>query len=413
MLGYSPADYTTISIMETFNFVIFGFSGNLAQLKIIPALYDLEAKKLLSNQTKIIGVGRKTIDLDAYLTQVLTAVNRHHQHPIDPVVKKRLQAKCVYIGEDLEGNNLYKKLRDYRGNTLFYLATYPDLYSGIFQNLKLSNLNRSDSGWVKIMVEKPIGHDYASARGLNSLLAEYFEEQNIFRVDHYLGKKDLYDIFKMDIPAEDLDSIQLSVLEDFGIGKRGVYYDATGALVDMGQNHFMQMLSAVMAQELSVAAREKIIRSLIPQKENLVLGQYDGYLSEDNVAKNSNTETFFALKTFSTIAAWKNIPIYMRSGKQLNQSVVKIALIYKDGKVFSKIITSTGAGNVYDPYEKLILEAVRGNRFYFNSAAEVEASWKFIDALKSKNTRPLPYRAGSSGPASASVLMQNDARNWV
>lgn len=401
--------------MESMTVVIFGITSNLSQLKIIPALYDLESQNLIHSETKIIGIGRKDINISDFVKEILHTPNRHHQHPTDATVIDKLTTRFEYYKEDIkhEDDTIYKRLSGRSGNTLYYLATYPELYKSIFISLKRYGLNRGNGGWVKILVEKPIGHNYESSVALNKLLLDYFETENIFRVDHYLGKQDLQRIFKKRFDPNRIDHVQLSALEDFGVGKRGVYYDATGALVDMAQNHFMQMICSIAKEDLTVKAREIVIKSLVPNPNNVVLGQYQGYLHEENVARDSNSETYFALKTELMNGDWKGIPIYMRSGKKLNKSEVKISIIYKDAKIESHVIISTGADKKYDPYEKLILEAVNGNQRYFNSAAEVENSWKFIDNLTRVNLKVLKYNPGSSGPLEAEDLIQKDGRAWI
>ncbi len=401
--------------MEAYNFIVFGITSNLSQLKIIPALYDLESQNLLHKDTKVIGIGRKDINISDFVKEVLNTPNRHHQHSINPEIIKKLSMRFDYCREDIkhEDDAVYKKLVRRRGNTLFYLATYPELYKGIFDSLEKYGLNNFRGGWTKIVIEKPIGHDYESSHALNKLLGKYFKSGNIFRVDHYLGKIDLENIFKKKFNPFDVDNIQVSILEDFGIGKRGVYYNATGALIDMGQNHFMQLISAVAKKDLTVRAREDVIKNLVADPDNLVLGQYEGYRQEENIPHDSDTDTYFALKTELKNGDWKGTPIYMRTGKKLNKSEIKISLIHKNGDVESFIIISTGADKKYDPYEKLILEAASGNQFYFNSADEVEAAWKFIDKLTSADKKLHMYKPGSRGPKEAEELIKKDDRNWV
>jgi glucose-6-phosphate 1-dehydrogenase len=401
--------------MVQFNLVVFGITSNLSQLKIIPALYDLEEQNLLHSGTKVIGIGRKDINIVDFVKEVLSTPNRHHQHSVDPAVVKRLSDRFEYLREDIKEKNedLYQRLTEETGNILYYLATYPDLYKGIFDNLKKYGLNAGRNGWTKIMIEKPIGHDYASSHTLNELMEEYFTSENIFRMDHYLGKMDLMDIFNKTFNPEDVDHVQLSVLEDFGIGKRGVYYDATGALIDMGQNHLMQMVCAIAKKEKTVDAREEVIKNLVPDPDTLVFGQYEGYGQEENIPEDSTTDTYFALKTEIKSGPWKGIPVYMRSGKKLNKSEVKISLINKNGKVESFVIISTGADKKYDPYEKLITEAVNGDQFYFNSSGEVEYAWKFIDALTESAVKKASYKPGTSGPVEADKLIEADGRRWV
>ncbi len=401
--------------MEPFNLVIFGFSGNLTQLKIIPALYDLEAKGMLSPDTRIIGIGRKDIEVKKYIPEVLAAPNRHHQHKIESIYSEKLISKTSYIREDIskDREEVYKKLTTLNGNTLYYLATFPDLYQDIFVKLKKYKLNKNNSGWTKILIEKPIGQDYASAKKLNLLLSEYFSEDQIFRVDHYLGKDDLQKVFNEKIQSNGVDHIQISVLEDFGIGKRAGYYDVTGALVDMGQNHLLQMLAAVTKEEPTLKGREGVLSNLVADSKNIIFGQYEGYLNEENVNKNSTTDTYFALKTTLNNGEFKNIPIYLRSGKKLSKSEARMTIVNKDGRIKTWLIKSDGTGNKLDPYEKLIIESVAGNQIFFNSANEIEFSWKFIDALRNKNIKPFVYKLGTDGPKEAGDLIKKDGREWV
>ncbi len=383
--------------MEAFSFVIFGFTSNLAQLKIIPALYDLEEKGLLSPETKIIGIGRKDTDVAGFINSVLHTENRHHLHKIDPVVQLKLIERTVYLQEDFEkkAGPLYSKLKQVYGNVLYYLATYPNLYTKIFQSLKDNNLNSQDGDWVRVMIEKPIGNDLITAKDLDNLLNKYFAEDQIFRVDHYLGKDVLRKLFGSGIKSEGAERIEITISENFGIGKRGIYYDATGALIDMGQNHLLQMLAAVTAKSAKREDRAEILENLKPEPKNIIFGQYEGYLKEENVSPVSITDTFFALKTELDKGPWAGIPIYLSSGKKLNKNETKIAIYYKNGdqKVF--ILSPLSEPEKFDPYERLILDATHGDQTFFNSPREIEASWKFIDKLSVKLDSPFIYKPGS------------------
>ena len=367
-------------------------------LKIIPALYDLEEKGLLAKDTKIIGIGRKDTDVADFINAVLHAKSRHHQHAINPEVQLRLIERITYLQEDFEKKDgpLYDKLKKISGNTLYYLATYPNLYTKIFQSLKDNNLNSKNGGWVRIMIEKPIGNDLQTAKDLDNLLTNYFEENQIFRVDHYLGKEVLRKIFGSGITSENVASLELSISENFGIGKRGIYYDATGALIDMGQNHLLQMLAAVTAKSSGRADRAEVLESLVPESKHIAFGQYEGYLSEENVSPVSVTDTYFVLKTELNKGDWKRIPIYLTSGKKLDKDETKIVINYKDGSKKVFILYPLNNPDKFDPYERLILDAIEGNQTFFNSPKEIEASWKFIDKLSVKLDSPFIYKPGSN-----------------
>lgn len=385
--------------MEAFNFVVFGFTSNLAQLKIIPALYDLEEKKDLSPDTKIIGIGRKDIDSSEFINTVLHTENRHHLHTINPEVQSRLIKKTIYLQENFEekGGPLYSKLKKIHGNILYYLATYPNLYTKIFQSLKDNGLNaQKENGWVRIMIEKPIGNNLQTAKNLDSLLNEYFTENQIFRVDHYLGKEVLRKIFKSETKSEDAERVEIIISENFGIGKRGVYYDATGALIDVGQNHLLQMLAAVAAKSSKREDRAEILEALVPKPKNIIFGQYEGYLEEENVSPVSITDTFFILKTELNMGSWKGIPIFLSSGKKLDKSETKIAIYYKNGIKKEFILAPHFPPDKFDPYERLILDAINGDQTFFNSSREIQASWRFIDKLSEKLDSPFVYKPGSN-----------------
>jgi len=187
--------------MESFALVIFGITGNLAQIKLIPALYDMEEKGLLPKGMDIVGIARRDMsneDFKNYIHETLHLENIHHKHEIKEQVFKALCKRLKYISGQIQDQDLYKKLGKYlkHDNRIFYLATYPELYHQVFGNLQKNNLNKQSKGWVRLMIEKPIGHDLPSAQALNQLLLEYFTEDQIFRLDHYLGKETLQNILK-------------------------------------------------------------------------------------------------------------------------------------------------------------------------------------------------------------------------
>lgn len=466
---------------ELFTLIIFGATGNLAQLKLIPALYDLAEAGLLSESMTIVGVGRKKLSKEQfrqYLDEVLHKFNHHHNHPIKKEIIDKLLSKMTYISGDVSQKDVYGKLNAFLGkqpsytNRLFYLATYPDLYSKVFQNLKKSGLNNRECGWVRVIIEKPIGTDLSSARMLNKLIWSYYDEDQIFRLDHYLGRETLQNIltfrfgngvFEPLIHHEFIDHIQVTAAEDFGIGLRGGYYDSVGALKDVGQNHILQMLALTtmdaphkFTNAVVTKKRIDLLESLIPDPKSIIFGQYEGYQKEKDVAKNSKTDTFFALRTTIKSDRFKNVPIYIRAGKKLIQTVTEVAIIFKvdkkrlfkhisggsepnvliyriqpnEGIVFkflSKIpgpdlklrneylqycYRSTGV-SLPDPYLRLLVDALRGNQTFFIDAPEVEAQWKFVDPLIESRKKPIIYSPGTWGPIEADRLIEADGRKWL
>lgn len=462
----------------SFTLIIFGITSNLAQIKLIPALYDMEEKNLLPKDCPVIGVARspkEKKEFENYIYQVLHQENIHHQHSIKREVFESLCKRIHYIDGNVDDPALYKKLRKFRGSRIYYLATYPELYRYIFENLQRFGLNKDSRGFVRLMIEKPIGSDLKSAQDLNHLLANYFTEDQIFRLDHYLGKETLQNIltfrfgngiFEPLINKDFVDHIQITAAEDFGIGKRGGYYDSVGALKDVGQNHQLQMLAAAtmnapkkFTNEEVTEQRLKILKSLVPLPEKVVFGQYQGYKKEEKVSLKSQTDTFYALKTYIENDRLKGVPIYIRAGKKLAQTVTEISIIFKNpvNRLFKhlrcgeepnmliyrmapnegivlKIVTKVPGHEVElepeymqycykkspqdghalpDPYERLIIDVIKGDQTFFNDAEEVEAQWTFVDSLAITREEPYIYRPGTWGPKEADKLLEEDGRSWV
>lgn len=467
---------------ESLALVIFGITGNLAQIKLIPALYDMAEKGLLPEKMSIIGNARNPKsqkEIEDYISGVLHSENVHHKHEIKPEILGSLLKKVSYIDGNLDDGNFYNNLKSHLekmgcSNIIFYLATYPELYAHVFEGLQKEGLSRQTGGFVRLMIEKPIGNDFESAKSLNRLLLKYFSEDQIFRLDHYLGKETLQNIlafrfangiFEPLINFEHVDHIQITASEDFGIGNRGGYYDKVGALKDVGQNHQLQMLAfATMdaPNEFTNRAvtdeRIKILKSLQPLPERTVFGQYEGYKLEKNVEPNSNTDTFYAFKTEISNERFKGIPIYVRGGKMLAKTVTEISIVFKipenrlfkekqkgmepnvlvyriqpnEGIVFKVLVKKPGAEveldteymqycykidphfhNLPDPYERLISDAIRGDQTFFNDAEEVESQWAFVDPLiQAKDKVPI-YPKGSWGPKEADELIEEDGRRWL
>ncbi len=472
---------------DSFALIIFGITSNLAQIYLIPALYDMAEKGLLPSKMSIIGNARspKTKEeISEYFSKILHTESKHHKHEIKPEVFEDLISRVHYLDGNLDDPQFYKKLSEYLGNLtkegkgcdnmIYYLATYPDLYQHVFGGLQKEGLNDQAEGWVRLMIEKPIGHDLASARELNQLLLKYFSEDQIYRLDHYLGKETLQNIltfrfgnsvFEPMVNSEYVDHIQITASEDYGIGKRGGYYDKVGALVDVGQNHQMQMLAfstmdapVEFSNRAITDERIKILKSLVPEPENLVLGQYQGYKQEESVDPNSNTDTFYALKTEINNDRFKGVPIYIRGGKMLKKNVTEISIVFKkpennlfdnmeggdepnvliyrispnEGIVVKVWVKQPGHEIKLDPeymqycyrldphnhvlpepHERLLSDAIRGDQTFFNAAEEVEAQWEFVDKLRENQSEVHVYEPGSWGPKEADELIEADGRKWL
>lgn len=466
--------------MQNFSLVLFGVTGNLAQLKVIPALYDLEEKNLLPEKTMILGVARKPLTKEKfqdYVLKTLKTENRHHQHEIKDEIWQKLCARLNYIYGDFNEPALYDRLKEtlaatHTENRIFYVATYPQLYSSIFEHFRRTGQHKSESGWTRLLVEKPIGTDGKSAKELNALLAKYFSQDQVYRIDHYLGKETLQNIltfrfgngiFEPLMNKEHIDHIQITAAEDFGIGERGMYYDSVGALRDFGQNHILQMLSLLLMEsptEFSNPAvtleRVKVLEKLVPMPDSVVFGQYQGYRQEHHVAPDSKTDTFFAFKTELDNARFKGVPIYVRTGKNLDRTVTEMSVVFKtpvnrlfkhspigmepnvlifriqpnEGIVLKILSKTPGRENkleqsymqfcyhelstqLHDPYERLLADAIEGDQTFFNDEIEIDLQWKFIDPLFGKGNTPISYKAGSWGPKESDELLKKDGRAWL
>lgn len=473
--------------MDSFALVIFGITSNLARKYLIPALYDMAEKGQLPKKMSIIGTARSAMDeveFKNYIHQSLTTRNIHHQHDIKEEAFKDLTSRMHYMDGNLSDSNFYSQLNNFLGeltkqgkeckNKIYYLATYPDLYHHVFENLQKEGMNLQKGGWVRLMIEKPIGHDLKSAQDLNQLLLNYFTEDQIYRLDHYLGKETLQNIlafrfsngiFEPMINKDYIDHIQITAAEDFGVGKRGGYYDIVGALKDVGQNHLLQMLAfatmdapSQFSNEAVTHQRIKILKSLKSLPKKIVFGQYEGYRDKPGIDPKSNADTFFALKTYIQNERFKDIPIYIRAGKKLKQTVTEIAIIFKvpvnrllknmDSKdepnvliyrvqpnegIVLRILTKKPGhqaqlepqymqfcyrGDIHthlypDPHERLLMDTIRGDQTFFNDAEEVQAQWQFIDPLAEAKTKVSIYKPGTWGPKEADQLLEEDERAWL
>lgn len=466
--------------MDPFTLIIFGFTSNLSQIKLIPTLYDLVAGSYLrGTDFRIVGVGRTPMDakqLAQFVSRVLHTPNRHHTHPINPQIERELLGKIGYLATDLTNPNSYAQLsqllQSKPHNHMFYLATFPSLYGSIFTYLQSHKLLNEKDGWVRLLIEKPIGTDRDSASTLNQLLTKHLREEQIFRLDHYLGKETLQNILTFRfgngileplMSPEYIDHIQVTATEDFGIGDRGSYYDQNGALKDVGQNHLLQMIAlaimdppATFSSSDIMISRIAAIRSLTPLPDSLVIGQYQGYIEEKDVSPTSTHETYFAFKTFATQTQFANVPIYVRGGKMLARTATEISIVFKPSTsrrlgavaggsipniliyriqpsegIVLKMMTKVPGHNLElqesymqycyphtvdlpDAYERLIIDTLKGDQTFFNDAAEVDAQWAFTDALiPALNHFPLIYPRGSWGPKAADELIVQDGRAWL
>jgi glucose-6-phosphate 1-dehydrogenase len=353
---------------------IFGASGDLAKRKLIPALYDLAKEKLLNPKSYIMGYSRSQMSDEEFRKHCREAVEKFARiKPFDPEVWKQLEPRLFYETADygcqgdhtrvaLRLKELDEKFGNQSHNRLFYLATPPEAFVEIITCLAAEpeyHSNKPDH-WVRLIIEKPFGRDLDSARMLNELLHKSFSEDQIFRIDHYLGKETVQNLMVMRFANsifepiwnyKYIDHVQITVSETLGVGSRGGYYDQSGALRDMVQNHLFQLMSLVAMEPPAaldaVSIRDekvKVYKSVRPLRADLVddfvvrgrytAGEFDqqkteGYLKEKGVPPNSNTETFIALKLFIDSWRWSGTPFYLRTGKFLPEKLSEVVVRFR------------------------------------------------------------------------------------
>ncbi|HLI51746.1 MAG TPA: glucose-6-phosphate dehydrogenase [Thermomicrobiaceae bacterium] len=485
--------------------VIFGATGDLTRRKLVPALYNLAIEGLLPPGFSVVGYARRPWSDDEFRQHLREGVDQFsRRRPVEPGVWDPFAQGISYIQGEFEDTSDFKRLagaldqldrdRGTAGNRIYYLATPPTEYEIIADNLGRVDLNRTNSAdaWARIIVEKPFGRDLDSAVELNDHLRGIFHEDQIYRIDHYLGKETVQNmmafrfangIFEPIWNRNYIDNVQITVAESIGLEGRGGYYDQAGALRDIVQNHIMQLMS-VTAMEPPIAfeanavrdEKVKVLRAIPPVKPDdvshtTIRGQYGpgwiagqevaGYRQEKNVAPNSVTETYVALKLSVENWRWAGVPFYLRSGKRMPRRVTEIAIEFKNVphplfkgmaatmepnvlsfriqpdegislKIAAKVpgpqirLRSVNMGFLYgtsfmieppDAYERLLLDCMLGDSTLFTRRDETEAAWKPITSiLEGWAEAPAPtfpnYDAGTWGPHAADIFMARDGREW-
>jgi glucose-6-phosphate 1-dehydrogenase len=474
----------TSSTRERAAIVIFGASGDLTQRKLVPALHSLACDDLLHPDTRVIGVARSSLsDLDFHDRLYEGVTEYARLEPRICELWSDFAPKVSYLAGNYDDPDTYRRLgarlagldaeAGTGGNRLFYLATPPTLYPAIIEQLGRSGLNHDNSGWTRIIIEKPFGHDLASARQLNAQVHAAFDESQVYRIDHYLGKETVQNLMTFRFanaifePLWDrnyVDHVQITMLESVGVGHRAGYYDQAGVLRDMFQNHMLQLLTLTAMEPPSAfnakALRDEKVKVLqairpIPLSDG-VWGQYQGYREEPGVAPDSRTPTYIALKLYVDNGRWQGVPFYLRSGKKLAQKATEIVLQFKrvPHRIFPKrggLVPNSlalciqpdegmhlrfelkvpGAGMRAAPvdmsfhysdhfgvqvlpeaYERLLLDALQGDASLFARSDEIELAWRLVDPLTVK-VEPAFYAPGSWGPTTADALLAQDGREWL
>jgi glucose-6-phosphate 1-dehydrogenase len=497
---------------EPCTMVICGATGDLTERKLGPALYNTLLGGFLPSEFTVVGFARRDLDDDAFREHLLAGINRHSRNrPAKPAIWESFTRGVEYHRGEFDDPAAYVELakrldridrdRGTAGNRLFYLAVPPSLYPEIVNQLDRAGLAASgqrrrigpNRGWTRVIVEKPFGYDVASAERLNHEIAEVFDEDQVYRIDHYLGKETVQNLavfrfgnglFEPIWNRRYIDSVQVTVAEAVGLEGRGNFYDATGALRDIIQNHGLQLLSMfAMEPPVEFAAEDlrdeklKVLRAVKPMSPadvaaNTVRGQYvsgwvegekvPSYRDQPDVAPNSDTETYAALKLHIDSWRWAGVPFYLRTGKALPSRVTEISVQFKRAPLalFARAGVSQVEPNVLairvqpdegillrfgakvpgqglqirtvnmdfrygssfavdspDAYETLLLDAMVGDASLFTRDDEVERAWRILqpilDAWSSGEGGPMHfYGAGTWGPPAADELLERDGRTW-
>lgn len=475
--------------------VIYGALGDLSRRKLIISLYRLEKAELIESETRIIGIDRYEHSQNDFIAIARQSLQEFCSEPIEATVWARFSARLSYLKLDLTELDQYQNLRTVtEANArvmVNYFAVSPFLFKNICQGLAKSGVLTRES---RMVMEKPIGHDLESCKEINDVVASVFSEEQVFRIDHYLGKETVLNllalrfansIFTTNWNHNTIDHIQITVAEEVGIEGRWDYFDKTGQLRDMLQNHLLQILTFIAMEppadlEAHSIRNEKIkvLKALRPiTTENVdvktVRGQYTsgfikgqpvpGYLEEEGANVQSRAETFVAIRVDIDNWRWAGVPFYLRSGKRLMGKRTEIVVyfkqlphnIFKDSfkelppnkliihlqpnegveiEMLNKIPGIEGQiklqktkldlsfsdtfkkNRIFGGYEKLVLEAMRGNPTLFLSREEIEQAWTWVDSIQDAwrhyNESPKDYHAGTWGPIASVALLARDSRAW-
>jgi len=471
--------------VEPFELVIFGGTGDLARRKILPGLFRRFCAGQMPDSSRIIGAARTEMDTDGYRAFVTEAIQEFGGgRACEDGTLAGFLDRLAYVAVDAKGDAGWDDLAALLSDgpvRAFYFSVGPSLFGDLAQRITAHGLADAET---RIVVEKPFGRDLATARALNADLAAHFDETQIYRIDHYLGKETVQNLMAVRFGnmlfeplwnAQYVDHIQITVAETVGVGGRGEYYDRSGAMRDMVQNHLMQLLCLIAMEPPSKfdpsAVRDeklKVIRALDPvEPHHIVRGQYEAGTGtpsyRDAVGEpRSRTESYIALKAQVSNWRWAGVPFYLRTGKRLRARSSEIRVVFKErphsifeddqghrnelsirlqpneGITLNVTIKEPGPGGMRlvdvpldmtfakalgpdggdppDAYERLIMDVIRGNQTLFMRGDEVEAAWAWTDPLiagwEARGEVPKSYASGSDGPSDAVQLLARDRRVW-
>ncbi|MEM6647337.1 MAG: glucose-6-phosphate dehydrogenase [Bacteroidota bacterium] len=463
-------------------YVVFGATGDLMQRKLLPALYDMYKDDEGNGPYLILGVSRSSLSDDDFRTNSIASLQKFAKLDEDTATEwanKTLFFQSIGKQQASDFEALAERLdaleaeHELPGNRVIYLSLPPSAFRDSIEHLADAGLN-SSAGWTRLVIEKPFGHDLESARALNDFVHQYYSEDQIYRIDHYLGKETVQNllvfrfanaIFEPLWNRNQIERVDIVVTEALGVGSRAGYYDKSGALRDMLQNHISQLLTLTAMEAPAKADADSIRREKVKvlhsirelNLNDVIRGQYtagtldgeevQGYLDEDGVPEGSTTETFVALRLFVDNWRWQGVPFVLQTGKRLPRRLTRIAVTFKrppvtlfDGlgcNIVSNVLHITiqpdegfslgfevkepgsgyrvqtqrlaykyseDYGTLPDAYRTLLADVVRGDSTLFVHAEEVETAWKIYEPVLNTETPIHTYPAGTFGPDAVSRL---------
>ena len=461
---------TGLEIMENKTAItLFGGTGDLTYRKLLPALYNLNALGKLADDFKIVVIGRREYSQTDYIDIARTWVKEYARTKFDDEEFESYAKRIIYFKMNMTNEDDYAMLQEFYTkediqNHVYYFAVAPSFFMIITNGLQ----KHCSENNAKVIIEKPFGEDLEKAGLLNDELEKFFNQDEIYHIDHYLGKEMIQNIlslrfkniiFKGIWNKDFIENVQITAAETVGVGTRASYYDKSGALKDMVQNHLLQVLSLVAMEEPrgteSIRIHESqynLLSALKPiedVRDSLVMAQYEGYLQEENIPIDSKTETYAALKLYIDNERWEGVPFFIRTGKKMDNRETQVVVQFKavgdvpgnvliiriqpdEGVYFQFNAKKPGTEqelqqisldfcqscilenriNTPEAYERLLDACFKGDRSLFSQWDQIVASWTFVNKLIAKYEEqgsPLyTYEQGSKGPKEADELV-----NWV